>query len=307
MPKFILALDASQLYTFQVCPLQWYYRYKENLNLTTAHKKDAADAGTLIHDLLANYYLLRAQDPISNKLQQADVVVQKFTTEAKVLSLFPDTQETKELEAFLCKRFFLYVQRYMLDDFNVELKNNIAPIELGFSKLLYEDTYVKFIVEGRIDLLSNMQSLPCWVDHKTQSKNYTLYKYTPQFKTYAWATGYSYGMINYVGMQEDKDSSLLKRGMLFKRDLIYFTKEMIKEWECKMISIFFEIYKKLTFPAMTEEIFKLVRNDSSCAGAFNYNPCQYTYLCEEFDSEIKQKIKEFKYSVQEHWTPWKSE
>ena len=309
MSKFILALDASQLALYQTCPLQWYYRYKENLSLTTAPKKNAADSGTLMHLLLDYYYTLRAQDPIGNKLQQADVVVQRFTTEATVLTLFPDTQETHELETFLCKRFFLYVQRYMLDDFNVEIKNNIFPVELGFSKLLYEDIYVKFIVEGRIDLISpiHTQGLYCWIDHKTQSKNYTLYNYIPQFKTYAWATGYNYGMINYIGMQEDKDSSLLKKGFLFKRNLIHFPTEMIQAWEKTMLNIFYTICRKLTITDAPEEVFNVARNDSACAGAFNYNPCQYTYICEEFNPEMKQRIKEFKYTVREPWTPWRPE
>lgn len=295
MSKFILTLDASQISTFQWCPLSWWYSYKENL-IKKGIKTTALDTGTLVHSLLDIYYNLRAAEPNVDKLIQASAAIESF----KLAKLTQDL----ELENFLCQRFLLYVQRYLSDDFNVIVNNGVSGVELGFSKVLYEDSNVLFIVEGRIDLINYIQGdIPAFTDHKSQSRFNELYGYTPQFKTYAWATGYEYGIVNYFGLQDDKDNKLLKAGKLFRRTLIHFEPWMIQEWELKMLNIFWDIKNLIDGPMIELAIYN-VRNDNSCAGSFNSNPCQFTDICEIGNFEMKQKIKEFKYNKKESWTPW---
>src|SRR5947208_16161364 len=147
--KFTLTLDASQIYEFQMCPLLWYYHYKENLRLIGL-AVDALDKGTLVHNLLDLYYGLRWEEPKVSELIHAQEAINSFKQSKITESYFPN--EFKELEEFLCLRFLLYVQRYQYQDFN--LKIGSKPVELGFSKLLYEDDEVRFIVEGRIDLIN---------------------------------------------------------------------------------------------------------------------------------------------------------
>jgi len=307
VPKFILTLDASQIQAFMTCPLQWYYKYKQNLILNTEHKP-APDKGHLVHSLLAFYYGLCAIMPNENRLIHANAAIIKFKESKETLKLFP-TDTNFELEDFICQRFLLYVQRYLNDDFNPLAINNAESVEVGFSYLLHEDAKVKFILEGRIDLITKLQdNILCFIDHKTQSRDSSLYHYTPQFKTYALVTGYEYGIINYFGMQEDKTNNLLKTNKLFRRDLIHFNKNLIEEWRIKLIQTFYNVRNILANSnnnSNTNELSLIyIRNDSACAGAFNSNPCSFVDLCEEPNFELKQKVKEFKFTKGEKWTPW---
>lgn len=298
MSKFILALDSSQINTFMTCPLQWYYRYNQNLVLDTK-QSPAPDKGTLVHKLLDYYYTLRSLDPNGDKLQQANAAVNEFKADKHVAELFP--ADDGSLEKFICDRFGLYVARWFNDDFNVKKDG----VELGFSHLLYENEEVQFIIEGRIDLLNTIQGVDCFTDHKTQERTVDLYHYKPQFKTYALVTGCEYGMVNYFGMQEDKSNKLMKENKLFRRDLIHFDSWMIEEWRKKLIRTFFEIWSVLHLTNISHEsIFYDRRNDSACGGPFDSWPCPFTNLCEAHPNS-REAIKGFRYKVGEPWQAWK--
>ena len=167
MSKFTLTLDASQIQLYQTCPLAWYYSYKENLDLAGISQKVAADKGTLVHDLLDIYYNLRARDPLGNKLSQAQDAIGLFISKDITKELFPDGEiekgkvvtTTEELEFFICNRFILYVQRWINDDFNVSINNGIPGVELGFSKLLYENSEVRFILDRKSTRLNSSHRL----------------------------------------------------------------------------------------------------------------------------------------------------
>lgn len=219
--KTTLTLDASQISTYLKCPLMWYYAYHERLQLSSL-KTEALDKGTLVHELLAIYYNLKDSSPCAR-----DEAIETFK------AIHGDIYH--ELE-FMCNRFALYTERWKNSDFKVLTNNGIPGVEIGFSKLLYENDAVRFIVEGRIDLLSTIQGIPCFVDHKTQSKVNYLYHYTPQFKTYAWATGYRYGIINYFGLQQKYEE-----GKTFRQDLVSFNEDMILDWEKRLKRVFGEI------------------------------------------------------------------
>lgn len=318
MSKFNIVLDSQQINEYMICPLKFHYKYRENIRLVDDEQRIAADKGTLIHHLADLYYTQRALNPSLNKLEQANCVIEAFKLNKVTASLFPNGYEvakklvtTKELEDFLCKRFMLYVTRYLGDDFNVVIgKNKAIGVEVGFSNILYEDETKRFILEGRIDLLNLLgNNSQCWVDHKTEGKYNPLYKYKTQFRTYAVATGFNYGMVNYIGLQEDKKNELLKGNKLFRRELIYFPDQMITEWREKMIKhVYYPIWAILTqrfTSVLAERDFYEIRNESSCSGAFDAHPCQFTPLCEEYNWEMKANLKEFKYVKKEPWTPWK--
>jgi hypothetical protein len=300
--QYVLTLDSSQIYEIQTCPLRWYYRYIQNLELAGADR-EAPDKGTLIHWLADQYYNYIWNRPHENKINALNYALSEFISTNQTQELFPEDKE-HVLRDFLMKRFTQYTQRYFNDDFYI-MSTKVSPAELGFSKLLYEDAGVKFIVEGRIDLVTLVQgSHLAFVDHKTQSRESTLYHYKPQFKTYAWATGCEYGIINYIGLQEDKNNEKMKKNTLFRRDLIHFNPWMIEEWELKMKEIFNYAYNLINDLDFAEKVCYLHRNDSACAGAFDSNPCPMRFICEEGNWEMKEAIKKFKYKVKDKWMPW---
>jgi hypothetical protein len=197
---------------------------------------------------------------------------------------------SKEEIVFICSRFLQYVTSTYGSDYRPVVKNGIPAVELGFSKLLYEDDNYLFVVEGRIDMLAIINGETIFVDHKTQGKVQELYKFSPQFLTYAWATGLSKGIINYIGLQD----TLVDKS--FRRQLISFPKWKINEWKKKMMTIFSSISSTILYGSGFE------RNENSCQGKFGW-PCQFTMLCETENINIQQGLKEQFYEIK-IWKPW---
>lgn len=309
MSKFTLALDSQQINTFMRCPLEWFYKYYQHIRLSTNVQKVAADKGTLIHILNDLYYTHRGLIPDGNKLLQANIAVEAFRSTHTVKSYFPE--DNGELEDFICKRWMLYVQRYLNNDFNVLVSSKgEVGVEVPFSEVIYEDKNSRYVLEGRIDLLNKLNNgAHAWVDHKSEGKYNPLYPYKTQFRTYALATGFNYGIINYIGLQEDKQDKLLKENKLFRRELITFSPEMIAEWKNKVINVFAQIEQFLKSGGHpdskhTEIVFYQLKNESACSGPYDAHPCEFTYLDEEIDFDTRQRIKEFKYTKVEPWSPW---
>jgi hypothetical protein len=302
--KYILTLDASQIKHFDgFCNLAWAYRYRENLQLSD-QKTAAMDSGTLIHLLLEYYYnsLATSKDLW---FSQNDAV-SKFRQEApwkKSNTIFEDTY----IE-FLLKRFFQYVAYWEGRELKPFLVNNIPATELGFSKILYEDSETIFVVEGKIDLVNIIQEnseerILAITDHKSQEREAHYYNFRPQMLTYAWAArdlGVQYGIINYFGLQKayiDKKT--------FRRDTMRIPSFMLERWEQYMMQVFLKIMKlDQAAPDIPSEI-KYEKRLTSCAGAFETHPCVYTQLCECSSKEQIENIKNFKFHKIEKWQPWK--
>lgn len=300
--QFIIALDASQLDTYLKCPRMWYWLYYESLRLS-GMKQEAADKGTIVHTLLDHYYTMRALDPKYSRDLHATAAIEMLNKSKIVESMGFD----KSVGDHIAARFAQYIWRYRNNDLVPLVINGTPGVELGFSKILYEDKNVIFVVEGRIDLISyfgnSQDGRKCFVDHKSQSKHTELYEYKIQFKTYAWATGFSYGIINYFGLQQE-----FKEDKTLRQTIISFPKLMIDEWEDEMKRIFWEIYQLvrdsefIISPDTNYCVFP--KNLHSCAGAFDANPCMFRYLDETYNHDMMMSIKNFKYEKVKPWTPW---
>jgi len=181
-------------------------------------------------------------------------------------------------------------------------KNGVPAVELGFSKILFENESRIYIVEGRIDLISKFEDKLFFTDHKTQGTKKDLYGFKTQFLTYAWATGLSDGLINYVGTTKEPNKDT------FRRQHINFPKHMIDLWKDQMTGIFNDIYyqtHELSEKAPIENSDRAFgRRLTSCAGAFESNPCQYIPICTSQTLEMKQSIKKFNFVESKIWRPW---
>lgn len=289
--KTIITLDSSQLAAFSKCPRMWQYSYKERLS-SPFQKKKAADKGTLIHLMLQIYYQILTLQPTVNKMQIAGEVIKLFDTLVDLKKYDVDAEELK----FLKLRFTQYVIQYQNNDFRVLSKAGKASVEIGFSKILYEDDFVVYVVEGRLDFLCEMNGIIMWGDHKTQAQAKTLYKYKPQFLTYSWATGLSRGMINYVGLQKEVE----QRSM--RREVMYFPAWKLEEWKTQIMDIFNAIHHTRNFDILEQK-----KDLSACGGAWDSSPCQFTNLCETQEKGLIENMKKNFYITREKWTPWQIE
>jgi len=290
-----LTLDASQMTQHLKCPLSRTYQYDDGLTIIGASER-AMNMGTVMHSLLDLYYRERVAHPQVEYTSQV-----KKVTDAYIKSdAWANLLNLEDLE-FVMERFLYYTVNYTGagNDFNVASSYmGKAGVELGFSKELgrvktSRNEEIVFIVEGRIDLLVNISSLGgvlAFVDHKTQSRENTLYKYTPQFLTYAWAAGVEYGVVNYIGFQTTGGAS-----QWFRREVIPFSKYLITEWEKQMWSIFY----KIAGGGQRE------KNLGSCSGSFQSNPCQFVKLCETSDPGLRSNIEANNYlKSPTKWRPW---
>jgi hypothetical protein len=307
MNKYTLALDASQLNQFGKCNLSWAYAYRENLQLSGTSTA-AMDMGTLMHSLLDKFY---KKAPLWNALGRSKcsklAIIEFHDTDAEMIKKF-SAQEI----GFIEKRFIEYVMNYEDRDLNPMIRFNdtgaaIAASELGFSKVLYEDENVLFLVEGKIDVIhiDDSSRAKVIVDHKTRGRVNQLYGYRPQVLTYTWATDCDYFMYNYVGTQDDKSGAIMKAGHIFEREVVSVPKWMRDRWQIKMLKIFWNIaVQDDNFPNFPNE-YKFEANNSNCAGSFDSSPCMFHHLCETQGDEMREHLKRFKYEKKEPWEPWK--
>jgi len=304
MPKQIITLDSSQIVAFRKCPRYWFYSYKQNLRSPYA-KQRAADMGTLAHLLLQMYYTMRVSQPTVDKLKHSEMAVAMFKklwdSESRVKYKF-----TVEEITFLTTRFTQYVFQYYNNDFTpAKTKSGLPGVEIGFSKILYEDTSIIFVVEGRLDFLGYMSGINLWGDHKTQAQSRVLYQYRPQFLTYSWATGFDYALINYFGMQKEFSQKT------FHHQIIHFPKWRIDAWKEEMHSIFWQIKKMLETVSImdynkpVDDAFPM--QTTSCGGSMDYFPCVFSRICETQDQETKEAIKKNYFYQREKWQPWSLE
>jgi hypothetical protein len=255
------------------------------------------DMGTLVHDLLARYYNRRALNPSNNYLMDAHWVFEEFIASRIIQNYGFDLQE---VGGFLRQRWGQYVMFYPPNiDFLPIVHKGEAATEVGFSKIIFQDKLRIYVLEGRIDLLSTIQArsitFKIFWDHKSQDKASYFYRYTPQFKTYALATGYRYAGVNYFGLQKDSNNE-----NVFRRQIFNIPEHLITEWKAFIINKFHRIYnfKKYGIP--------LEKNRGACPGTYDTHPCVFTRVCDE-QTDKQDIIKWFNFIKVEPWQPWKHE
>lgn len=292
----VLALDSSQIALFLNCPQKWFWRYHMHL-VKSGESSKALDKGTYLHFLCDLFYTVMGLTPSASRIVVANSAMEFLN--AKQL----DLKLTREEKQSIMVRFFQYVTNYTANDFAIITSKGIPAVELGFSKVLYEDDDYLFVVEGRIDALARQHDRNYFVDHKSQGRKKDLYQFRPQFLTYAWATGFNWGLINYIGLQKTVEPYVT-----FRRKPIYFHDWQIREWEKTMLRVFFKIANGLdTFevnPTLENGDSEFFRDRSACEGMYGWL-CAYHPLCDEEHQSTRKliQIQEYKKSI---WKPWES-
>jgi len=286
MSKITLALSSTQISEAFKCPHAWSLGFRENLakadRVTTA-----LDEGSLIHAMLESYYTLRAYAPHISMFEHGKAVIEVFSKNLVYTSYGVDAKRWE----FLCNRFTQYLCRYSQSDFKVLVKKNTPAIEVGFSKVLFEDAKYLFLVESRLDLIVTLNDEAAWVDHKSQMQVGDLYRYNPQFLTYAWATKLKRGVINYF-----RTHSTYNDKNTFNKELITFPEWLVEEWEQELLKLYFKLAQVLEHHGVDCPSDAFKRERAACGGAFGKTPCQFTQLCETNDAAMRHNIKQFSYA-----------
>lgn len=309
MSKQTLVMDSSQLTTYLECPTLWGYSYGDNISKIDAPPSDAISMGTYIHKLFEIYYKGIAKGfgmsacieqalNFNPDLETCECGVSKEDHEIYDFTL--ECPDDKCLE-FKGKPFPLDVtQRKLVKDrFTVHCytysKNDFVPlspehVEVGFSHKLYEDNEKLYVLEGRIDMLGTFSGVTgAIMDHKSQMRKRDLYKKAIQFRNYSLVTGASLLIINYVRLTKEitKDT--------YNRVVANFSPLEQEWWRGELIKLYDKILRERASP--------LEQRWDSCSGKFGYE-CQFTPLCEEFNSGVRKVKKQMLYHPKAVWKPW---
>lgn len=296
--KTTVILDNSQIVAYETCPRLWFHSYQDSLRLASpTGDSKLLNYGSHVHSLLEVYYTLRTLNPEENFANHAKAVLELTAKlESKIAERYSFSSEDI---IFLRNRFLQYCLVYGANDFRPLLLKGRPSVELGFSKILYEDANHLFIIEGRIDLLAQMSGETFFVDHKLQGSARDHYKFSTQFLTYAWAT-IPRGMINYIGAQKEFVKNTLRRS-----ELIRFNDHIIEEWRAQTLEeVFFPISREVSRNGGPSVHAQFAKNRFACSGPFNTSPCAFTSLCETKSPEMVESMKNFKYVKVEPWRPW---
>lgn len=280
MPKTIIHLDSHQLSAFQRCPRSYFLGYK-------AHKEAKKDKvafvrGNVMHDLLYHFYSLKIKgEPFEKCVTGAIELCQTGTFKLRWDALIGDAR------ILILRKFAEYSKYY---------RNEIlrpVGVEVGFSKIFYEDDMFLFMYEGKIDFIAEIErGRIAWADHKTQAFKYELIPEVNQFMGYSWALNYNTGLINYIGLQESlppKDS--------MRRTICSYTPQLIEEWRKVTLRAFFQI------AALRDDVTNYEKHRTGCQIG-KFGNCDFLRACHEPSLVVLQGILEREYQQRDIWIPW---
>jgi len=286
-----ITLDASQLELFEVCPRKWYYAHV--LNLAPLQARRSFDIGSYYHDCLEFYYKLPLQG-ITDITEKFKMVVDHSADE-NLLNLYGI--KSTEDRLFHRKRLIDYFAKWQDEDAALKM----VAVEQGFSTLLYEDNYRRYILEGKIDIVAEDRQLGLFVmDHKTQARFDDRWEFNHQVCNYLSFTKANYFVYNYIGLQQ----SLPKEGM---RRMIYKPHEgMLEQWRSEVLVTFEELY---AYMQCQTDLYsgnegKYPRRRAACDNS-KYGLCQFHKICSIPDGSKWVPAVFSAYKEQEkRWRPW---
>lgn len=276
----VLALDSTAISAWLECRKKYQLGYVENL-VSIGLEKSPFGRGKVIHVLLEQFYLALMQG--ENRVNAMGFALSEGT---KWLEESEDTKLAPSDFEFIKMRFMAYCNTWSSEFLRV------LGVEVGFSTPILDTDKTLFVLEGRIDLIAENEKWgPYWVDHKSQSREYRYYGYTPQFLNYSLALSCRTGVVNYFGLQVSQP----KNGYFF-RDAFPYSQPVLDEWRFELLTIFSEI-------SMARRAGTFRKNRVSCKHGLNYK-CDYTHICEQTIPEFEAQIKRLEFTEREPWSPW---
>jgi hypothetical protein len=321
-PKYTLVLDSSQLTAFMECPQMWYNQYVRRL--IPVFKQTGADepmnAGSFGHALLDRYYKGRA---MGNSLNMSVEYAMAFDVDTEYCECGCSIGQHKFIESlniqechhcktcadFKAKPYDLkqetrtIVLNRLREYFFQYQATDILPltpehVEVGFSEVIFEDAENLFVLEGRIDLIGQLQGMNCIMDHKFQFKRHFLYPRSIQFKNYCLVSKCLMFMINYIRLHKNPDQFTLQRV------LTSFTVPELLNWKKQLVKMFFDI-KSARVSGAYERRWSACKGYGETYDTDKPKYCKYNVLCEEYNQDMVQVREQQQFQVSEKiWRPW---
>jgi hypothetical protein len=270
MSRFTLSLNSHALSSFQECENK--YLFRDIIGLDTLSGKAAIRRGTVASKFLALYYY--------NRMKPRKNFQRVLANPLLWVKRIAKDMECSERDAFsLYASFIQYGNQYKFESWNP------IAVEKGFSKILYEDSENLFVYEGRPDLIVTDTPGLIVVDHKTQSRKYSIYGHNNQAKGYLWATGgtqFVYNYINYIKVTE------------FRREAHLFTQSQIDDWVSCTTDWFFRIKHSITNMKFVPSW--------NCNSL--YGVCPFHLICEQPKPGVREFVIKSQYKIRKSYRSW---
>ena len=274
----IIAIDATKLNTLQLCARKYNWVFKESRS--PLNKPDYLERGSLIHEMLHYYYVMRRSRSrwIQNGKNHDDVVkICLRIGEHCAIKMQLDVEDVQETMF----QFGEYCKHYENDGWD-----RVLAVEQVGSFVLYEDENICIIYEVKPDLvlqLDNNLIMP--VDHKTAKQRKEPSGLANQFMGYCVALKCNNININKIGFQKT-----LKPNERFQRYTISYADDVLQEWKENTV-----YWVKQLLRHIDEDYWPA--NFTSCD---KYAGCVFQHTC------IKERIaREYElmksFEIAEHW------
>lgn len=277
--QITIRIDSHTLSDFQQCMRKGYYAHIKGLRLKGSTPSGIAK-GTIWHKLMEYRSLsMKKNKPVDKLFLIVDWYLKRVLKD----------DETLRHEIF--KRFLEYHTNYK-SDYRIY---KVIATELGFSKVILENEYVRFVYEGLIDLIVvNAEGMEYFIDHKTQHPAFSkdLFPQNNQFMGYSWASGIKNGIVDYTTWSKAVTDKT------FRRPFYYYGSDLIQDWLQDTIVWYWKILEAVKYQTYT-------KNRSACDG--KYGLCQYNQICARSTEQGKLVTIKTHYEVEPKWEPWSSE
>ena len=215
--KRILAIDSQKLNTIQYCARKYDYFFQRNLKPlvpATYHER-----GSLVHKMLAHYYILKKKrvnwHPRGYTHEDIIKICLKIGRHFGAKMDLPIEEVERTLEVFT-----EYCAFYEHEGWEVLAVEQVA------SKVIFEDEEVIYIYDAKPDLIVRASNLPILpVDHKHVRSNREVSPMSNQFIGYCWILGAYNLCVNRIGFQKT-----LPMDKKFTRIVLSYDQGLIKDW-----------------------------------------------------------------------------
>jgi hypothetical protein len=271
--KVNIVFSASSFDLFETCECKYNYSHNMRKTLPMIQRPASLDKGLLTHVGLETYFNALAEGIIFNdRLNKALMKIRETASNLDTSNVDMDTDLPLVLSAVEQSCVFWRAEDEM---------NEVLAVEAPFDYILYEDEFLRIIISGKIDLLTNnpgiggnssYTNLP--TDHKSFSRSGPTYRMSNQFKNYAAACTSNYLQVNKIGLQKT-----LTKEEKFKRIILSYDPQILSDWKENVKNVILNRY----LTCVKTGIWPM--NETSCT---KYNTlCEFHDVCDSSGQEAK--------------------
>ena len=277
-------MDSQVLTTLQACPRLCDFRF--NHNLSSTHKSNSLECGTMVHLMLEAYYkTLLTHVPRGYALDKSFEVGEQYARDGEDGSGLHDTPEDNEGY----KVGWKHVLQTMREYFDYYSNDNWFPIDVEHVRgsVIYEDEELRILWKAKFDLTADLPHGIKPVDHKTMKQRRDTLSMNNQFMGQCILMGTREVWINKIGFQkslEPKDK--------FQRVQVAYSANRLEEWKNDIVPFYARMLAAYT------EVGYFPPNFTHCENKYGW--CSFKEVC-EVDKNMREEILRLNYVK---GTPW---